>query len=260
MSKMKNELVIKCPWCDRVLNSKSSASHHFRYSHDKSVLDYFIETKGIEYVTCQYPGCNNIVGFQGGWKPNKTCCHPHQLSLMAIEGNHWYQSKNRKRDENGDDVIMKGITERGNNPFSSKNRKYDENGNDIIARKSMESKLLSGIVNPITYKSGPRNLDPSRKSEVYVLIPSDIKYVKVGRSINSESRINSLSEYVKVKDVVKFETDEVTAAKIEAAVHKEFCKFICLDKSIVNYSEWYSIDCLDSIIKFIENYILQFND
>lgn len=257
---MKNKLVIKCPWCNRILNSKRSASHHFRYSHNKSVLDYFIETKGVKYVTCQYPGCNNIVKFQGGWKPNRTCCHSHQMSLMAVEGNHWYQSKNRKKDENGCDLIMKGVTERGNNPFSSKNRVHDENGNDIIARRSMESKLLSGIVNPITYKSGSRDVDPSKTSNVYVLIPYDLKYVKVGRSINSVSRINSLSEYIKVKDVVLFDTNEVTAAKVEAAVHKEFCKFICLDRSIINYSEWYDIDQLDNIVKFIKNFILQFND
>lgn len=246
--------VIKCPWCGRELKSRRSASHHFRYSHNKSVTDYFIEVYGIDYVTCKYPGCNNLVGFQGGWTPNKTCSHSHQLALLGLEGVHWYQRNNREKDTDGNDIIMKGVTERGNNPFSGKNRKYDENGNDIIANRSMKSKLLSGIINPITFKSGSRDLKSDIESNIYILVPKFLNYIKVGRSVNLESRIFALSKYVDIDYCMLSKTDEITAANIEAEVHKKFCKNICLDKSIINYSEWYDKDCLKEIIEFIETF------
>lgn len=244
-----------CPWCGKEFPTRI-ARRHFLGDHGKSFEDYISETLGPDALICHYPGCTNKVGFQG-WTPNKTCCHEHQLKLLGLEGKHWYQHDNRPKDENGKDLIMKGVTERGNNPFSSKNRKLDEDGRDIIAHRSMESKLLSGIVNPITYKSGFRDLDENIDSVIYLFPSKDLGYVKVGRSSDVYSRYRALSSIVNIDrdEVIGFFSNELVAADIEAAVHKEFCKSVCLDRSIVNYSEWYKIDQMKNIIKFIENFV-----
>ncbi|MCQ2209139.1 MAG: hypothetical protein MJZ34_02495 [Paludibacteraceae bacterium] len=143
---------IRCIYCNEICKA-NHLSRHLRAHHQKTVLDYLLKLTNMDSPPlCSI--CNErIVAYNVlGWKT--ICKDPscrrinkgRKTTVSNLErsknGSHPFLSKNRKKTEDGLDVLalkVMAVRKERRNLWYKENRPVDENGKDLLAQKMLVS-------------------------------------------------------------------------------------------------------------------------